>query len=141
MPNLPKPLTCFICNTSNGGSFMNLYGTVSSYTSTSINNFIWKWLGGKPSTRNETDTSNLKQEVVCAECLETINEYDAALVTAKQCKKQLINKLAKTEAHFEKLQKEANGNVKNKTTTSVSMKGNSTNDITLVTDISVSDKS
>lgn len=105
---------CFVCNSSNGDSFLNLYGTVSAYTARSIYDFIWKWLGGKPSVRNEkTNAAELKDEIICSDCLDTINDYDAALVTARQCKKQICDKLMKTEAHFQRIQNEENINVIN----------------------------
>lgn len=105
---------CFVCNSATADSFSNLYGTVSAYSARSIYDYIWKWLGGKPSVRNEkTNASQLEDEIICSDCFDTINDYDAALLTAKQCRKQICDKLMKTEAHFQKIQNEENVNVVN----------------------------
>lgn len=102
LSKVPRRQACFICNTTDSDSFMNLYGTTSAYTNTSIYNFVWKWLGGKPSVRNATtDASNLNEEVICTDCLDSVNDYDEAILTAKRYKKQLCDKLTKTEEYFE----------------------------------------
>lgn len=129
---LPIRPTCFICNNDASESFVDLYGTASAYTSTNIHSLIRNWLGGKPSMRGDTTTS---KQVICSDCLDTINDYDASLVTVKQCKKLLIDKLTKTEAYFERLQNEANSTV----TKTVSIEGNSNeNDIPANSNLSVS---
>lgn len=112
IPILPKSPSCYICTSTDEIPFMNLYQTVSAHTETTIYKFICRFLGGKPSNKNEAIDS-LKRDVVCYKCLNTINEYDAALVTARRCKKELSDKLAKNEAHFsERLQNNENRNAK-----------------------------
>lgn len=93
--------SCFVCNTSSSASFMDLYTTVTTHSKKNIYSFVWKFLGGKPSVRNDMiDANCLKEDVVCIECLEMINEYDAARIVAKQFKKQLCDRLNKTEEDF-----------------------------------------
>lgn len=92
--------TCFICNITSQ-SYVDLYGSSAPHSGKCIFNFVWKFLGGKPSVRNDaTDASSMKPEVVCTECVTMINQYDAARVVAKRYKKQLREKLTSTEAHF-----------------------------------------
>lgn len=90
---------CFICNSSDNEPFKCLYSTVSQPSNTPIFDFVWEFLGGTPSARNDaTDASRLKLEIVCAECLNMINRYDAACVAAKELKKRLNQKLTKTKS-------------------------------------------
>lgn len=96
---------CFICNTTNSQSFVDLYGTMAAHSGKSIFDYIWKFLGGKPSVRNETmRASSLCQDVVCSECLSMINGYDNARVDAKRYKKLLQNRMAITEIFYKSLQ-------------------------------------
>lgn len=130
----PRKRACFICNTTNGSSFKSLYGTTSAYTNTSIYKFIWKWLGGT-SVRNDITDATMKKELICTDCLDTVNDYDAAMVTAKQCTTKLCDKLSKTEAYFEQLKKGGSNKEENSTAKSASTEGQSARD-----DISESDK-
>lgn len=101
---------CFICNSATSESYVDLYGTVAAHSGKCIFDFVWKFLGNKPSVRNELmDASCLTQEVVCLQCVGMINQYDKAHVTKKWFKKILRNKLTSTENYFMRLQNRANG--------------------------------
>lgn len=90
---------CFICNSSDNEPFKCLYSTVSQPSNIPIFDFVWEFLGGTSSARNDAiDASLLKLETVCAECLNMINQYDAARVAAKELKKRLIQKLTETKS-------------------------------------------
>lgn len=97
-----------MCNSSSSAPFVDLYGTLSAYSKTAVYDFVWKFLGGKPSVRNATaEAPTLENDFLCAECIDMINEYDATRMKVKQIKQNLCHKLAKTESHFEKLQSQA----------------------------------
>lgn len=99
------PRTCFVCNSSSDEPFVDLYKTVSAHSKTAIHDFVWKFLGGKPSVRNATaDAPSQGNDIVCAVCIDMIDRYDAARMEVKQFKKNLCQRLAKTEAHFEIVQ-------------------------------------
>lgn len=103
--------SCFLCNKQNSESFMDLYTTVTTYSKKSIYNFIWKFMDGNPSVRNDVlDASCLQDDVICYECLVMINEYDSSHEMAKKCKKQLCQRLKKTEKSFNKVGSDKNGN-------------------------------
>lgn len=96
---------CFICNSSSDRPFSDLYGTPSSHSTTPIYDFVWKFLGGKPSVRNDaTDASSLNNDVVCAGCLDMLNKYDEAHTNSKLFKREIRRKLDKTEAYFQLVQ-------------------------------------
>lgn len=102
---------CFICNSVSSESFVGLYGTTAPHSGKCIFNFVWKFLGGKPSVRNDSiDTLHLKQEMVCFECFSMMEEYDKARVASKRYKKLLRNRLANTETYYARLQHEVGGN-------------------------------
>lgn len=101
---------CFICHSSDSTLFLDLYTTITKHSRTSIYNFVWKLLGGQPSARNDSiDASCLKEDVVCADCLDIINEYDKARLNVKRYKKHLREKLIQTEAYFQSLQNDESG--------------------------------
>lgn len=111
---------CFVCNSSENRPFTNLFDRLPNHPSRSnhskestklIINLVWKILGEEPSMRMKSiDDISLEDEVVCAECLEEITEFDYANSTAKRAKKQLCNRLAKTEAHFSSIENGAKVN-------------------------------
>lgn len=105
---------CFVCNSSENRPFTNLFERLPDHSSRSnhsknstklIINLVWKILGEEPSMRMKSiDDISLEDEVVCAECLEELREFDYANSTAKRAKKQLRNRLAKTEALFSSIE-------------------------------------
>lgn len=99
-----QQIACFICNRSSNEPWADIYFTVSD-SGIPIYDFIWNFLGSKPSVRNNgTDANDLKNHVICKECLCSINQYDKARSTAKRFKKDLRQKLAETEMYFEQLE-------------------------------------
>lgn len=93
---------CFVCNAPKNELFVKLFGTTSIHSKKPIYDFVWKFLGCKPSVRNETaDVSSLGEEVICHECFELVCNYDAARSDAKRLKKQIRQKLTITEMYFE----------------------------------------
>lgn len=99
------PKFCFICNAPNKESFIKMFGSESTYSKKPIYDFIWKFLGNKPSARNATaNASTLNDEVLCTECFEMICDYDEARSNTKRFKKQIRQKLAITETYFEQSQ-------------------------------------
>lgn len=67
--------------------------------------FIWKFLGSKPSVRNaNADASSLNDEVICEVCFKMICDYDEARSSARRLKKQIRQKLTITERYFEQMQ-------------------------------------
>lgn len=102
-----EQIACFICNRPSNEPFADIYSTVSD-SGTAIYDFIWQFLGNKPSVRNsETDASNLSNHVICKECLCSINQYEAARSTAKRFKKDIRQKLSQTEMYFEQLENQS----------------------------------
>lgn len=100
---------CFVCNARCNESSVNMFGSVTAHSKKSIYDFIWKFLGNKPSVRNATtDASSLNDEVICKNCFGTISDYDVARSNAKRLKKQIRQKLIITETYFEQSQSELN---------------------------------
>lgn len=97
---------CFICNSTENNSFKSMYTTVSGASKTVIFDFVWKFMGGRPSVRNETTDASCMNEVVCGECLDLINEYDTARADAIDLRCGLINKITETEKQIVKAQNE-----------------------------------
>lgn len=92
---------CFICNTTACEQFVNLYDTVTEHSQTQIFDYVWKFLDNQPSIRDDSiDAVNSKWNSVCAWCLDRINKYDLAYVTAANIEKELSVDLAHTEAFY-----------------------------------------
>lgn len=104
-PATATPKFCFICNAPNNDSFVKMFGSESTYSKKPIYDYIWKFLGNKPSARNATaDASNLNDEVLCSDCFGMICDYDESRSKTKRLKKQIRRKLAITETYFEQRQ-------------------------------------
>lgn len=95
------PQNCYICNTTSVFYSRNLFKTKSKYTETRICEFIQKFLGNYPSEREFIPiNSNENEHCVCIECLNKIDEYDLATMTAKRMERELRDILLHTEALF-----------------------------------------
>ncbi|XP_055298202.1 uncharacterized protein LOC129566153 [Sitodiplosis mosellana] len=91
---------CFICNTATSESFVSLYRTMSMHSNTKIYDFVWQFLNDQPSVRDSSAAAaNSNWSLVCAECLDMINEYDYARVTAAKFENCLRDKLSRTEMY------------------------------------------
>ncbi|XP_055305363.1 zinc finger protein 32-like [Sitodiplosis mosellana] len=99
------PQNCYICNTTSGFYSRNLFKTKSKYSETRICEFICRFLGNYPSER---DCSNENVHCVCIECLNKIDEYDLATMTAKRMERELSDILLHTEALFYRESKSIN---------------------------------
>lgn len=89
---------CFICNTSTSESFVSLYETLSQHSNTPVYDFVWKFLDNKPSVRDDSiDAANSDWSSLCAGCLNKINEYDLACMTAANLEEELRWELSQTE--------------------------------------------
>lgn len=99
IPSGNESRKCFICDSSRYGPFTNVYEHINMRSNKPIINFIWKILGEQLSPRMNSIEDVGEEEEICVECLEMIRSYDAANNTAKRLKKQLRNRLAKTEAY------------------------------------------
>lgn len=94
---------CFICNTTTSQSFVSLYREKSLHSNTKIFDFIWEFLNNQTSVRDSTAAAaNSNWSLLCAECLDMINEYDFARVTAAKFEKCLRDRLSSTELYYEK---------------------------------------
>lgn len=92
---------CFICNTKTSESYVSLYETVSLHSKTQIYDFVWKFLNDKPSIRDDSiEAANSNWSLVCMQCLDKINNYDLACVTAAKLEQELRDDLALTEALY-----------------------------------------
>lgn len=94
------PQNCYICNTTSVFYSRNLFKTKSKYSETRICEFIRKFLGNYPSERELISNSNENEHCVCIECLNKIDEYDLATMTAKRMESELRDILLHTEALF-----------------------------------------
>lgn len=101
VPSGNESRKCFICNSSRYGPFTNVYNEhIHMRSNKPIISFIWKILGERLSQRMNSVEDIGEEEEICVECLEMIRSYDDASNTAKRLKKQLRNRLAKTEAYY-----------------------------------------
>lgn len=97
--NLSK--RCFICDTTESESFVSLYDTVSTHSKTLIFDFVWKFLDNQPSKRDDSvDAANSDWSLICAMCLNKINQYDLACETAAKFENELRNVLSETETRY-----------------------------------------
>lgn len=89
---------CYICNTKSSQSFVDLYRTTSRYSNTVIFDFVQKFMHDQPSVRDKlTHADHTNWHLVCAGCLNLINEYDSAVTTAAIYEQLLGKKLYQTE--------------------------------------------
>lgn len=89
---------CYICNTKSSQSFVDLYRTTSRYSNTVLFDFVRKFMHNQPSVReNLTHADHTNWHLVCAGCLNLINEYDSACTTAAIYEQLLGKKLYQTE--------------------------------------------
>lgn len=92
---------CFICNTTASEQFVNLYDTVTKHSQTQIFDYVWKFLDNQPSVRDDSiDAANSNWSSICGWCLDRINKYDLACVTAASIEKELCENLAQTETFY-----------------------------------------
>lgn len=97
----PVQRICFICNTTASESFVNIYETVSRRSLTLICDFVWRFLNDTPSVREDvSDSARSKWSLICKRCLDKINEYDLACVTASQLEEEIRYELSSTEAIY-----------------------------------------
>lgn len=103
------PQNCYICNATSVFYSRNLFKTKSKYSETRICEFIRKFLGNYPSERECVTINNSENEhCVCIDCLNKIDEYDLAAMTAKRVERELRDILLHTEALFFKQSKVIN---------------------------------
>lgn len=96
---------CFVCGSSDVEYFVEMGRNLSIHSQTNIVEFIWKFLGNRPSIRADaTNAAGLEHQVICNKCLCLIDKYDAANEVTKQLEKQLIDSLALMEANYAKAQ-------------------------------------
>lgn len=99
---------CFICNTTASENFVNLYEAVTKHSQTQIFDFVWKFMDNQPSVRDDSiDAANSNWSSVCARCLDRINEYDLACVTANKFEQELRADLFQTETFYARRQQYA----------------------------------
>lgn len=92
------PENCYICNVTSVFYSRNLFKTKSKYSETRICEFIRRLLGNYPSEREFGSISRSENEhCVCIECLNKIDEYDLACMTAKRAEQELRDILLHTE--------------------------------------------
>lgn len=95
------PHNCYICNATSVFYSRNLFKTKSKYSETRICEFIRNFLGNYPSERECVSMNTSENEhCVCIECLDKIDEYDLAMMTAKRVERELRDLLLHTEANF-----------------------------------------
>lgn len=99
----PAPLSriCFLCNTTESETFLNLYEALTFHSNTPVFDFVWKFLDDKPSVRDDTvDAANSNWNSICVGCFSKINEYDLACETAARLEEELRWELSQTEATY-----------------------------------------
>lgn len=95
------PENCYICNATSVFYSRSLFKTKSKYSKTRICEFVRKFLGDYPSERECVAVNGSENEhCVCIECLNKIDEYDLAIMTAKRVERELRDILLHTEALF-----------------------------------------
>lgn len=98
---VPINQVCFLCNTTECDTFVNLYDTSTSHSNTPVFDFVWKFLDDKPSVRDDTvDAANSNWNALCIGCFQKINEYDLACETATRLEEELRWELSQTEATY-----------------------------------------
>lgn len=102
-PDIPEGSTtatriCFICNTASSESYVDFYeGTKSEHSRTPLRSFVWKFLDNKASVRDCTESNS---RLLCAKCVDKINEYDFACVKSARLEEELLRDLTRTEATY-----------------------------------------
>lgn len=98
---IPITRICFLCNTTESESFVNLYEALTSHSNTPVFDFVWKFLDDKPSVRDDTvDAANSNWNSLCIGCFQKIDEYDLACETASRLEEELRWELSQTEATY-----------------------------------------
>lgn len=93
---------CYICNTASVFYSQNLYQTKSKHSETRICEFIRIFLANYPSEREYISINSVDDEnCICIECLNKIDEYDLASITAKRVETELRDLLLHTEASLQ----------------------------------------
>lgn len=104
-PNVQRKV-CFVCGTSNNEPFVSIIGTATDLGNP-INDVILKVLNNEPNMDID-DINCLEDDVICTECLNNINQYDASHFTAEKYKNELCQMLALKESNCEILQNQSN---------------------------------
>lgn len=102
-PPAPIPLSriCFLCNSTESQTYLNLYESLTFHSNTPVFDFVWKFLDDKPSVRDDTvDAANSNWNSICVGCFTKINEYDLACETAARLEEELRWELSQTEATY-----------------------------------------
>lgn len=98
---VPIGQICFLCNTTESETFINLYEALTTHSNTPVFDFVWKFLDDKPSVRDDTvDAANSNWNSLCIGCFQKINEYDLACETATRLEEELRWELSQTEATY-----------------------------------------
>lgn len=98
---IPINRVCFLCNTTESETFINLYEALTSHSNTPVFDFVWKFLDDKPSVRDDTvDAANSNWNSLCMGCFQKINDYDLACETASRLEEELRWELSQTEATY-----------------------------------------
>lgn len=65
----PLSRICFLCNTTESETFVNLYEALTLHSNTPVFDFVWKFLDDKPSVRDDTvDAANSNWNSICMGC-------------------------------------------------------------------------
>lgn len=91
-----EPQNCFICNSVSVFYDQNLFKIKSKHSETRLCEFIVKILGDYPLKRECESESD--KNFVCIDCLNKIDEYDLACMTANRVESELRELLVKTES-------------------------------------------
>lgn len=87
---------CFICNCVSRNYNKNLFEIKSKYSDTRLSDFIVKILGDFPFKREYS--IECAENLVCNNCLNKVNEYDLACLTAKRVENELRELLVRQTA-------------------------------------------
>lgn len=93
-------LLCYICNNAAELYQKNLYKTKSKHSGIPIWDFLVKLTKEKAEFSeyiSKAAAESLETRVVCAKCLQQIDEYDLACTTAQRIEKQLLDLLIDTK--------------------------------------------
>lgn len=91
-----NPVNCYICDNTSVFYCKNIFKLKSKHSETPICDFICKFLGQELTRLPSNDVDN----VVCAECLNKIDEYDFACMTVERVEKELRDVLLHTESVY-----------------------------------------
>lgn len=95
-----KLQTCYICNCVKDRQYGTLYETRSKHSEIRISDFIQRILGDVETQRKIDSENEYNPNYVCNDCVEKIDEYDLACVTAERVENVLRTMILQSQQAF-----------------------------------------